>query len=71
MYRVGLLITSFVIALWSFPAAAQQQPPCVDRADFLEHLSSNYEEAPVAMSLTTMVACLKLSCRGPARGPSL
>jgi hypothetical protein len=53
MYRIGLLLTSFVIALWSFPAVAQQQPPCVDRADFLEHLSANYEEAPVAMGLTT------------------
>lgn len=53
MYSVGLLLTSFVIALWSFLAAAQQQPPCIDRADFLEHLSSNYDEAPVAMGLTT------------------
>ena len=53
MYRIGLLLTSLVIALWSFPALAQQQPPCVERADFLKHLESNYEEAPVAMGLTT------------------
>ena len=50
MYRIGLLLTS---ALWSFSAMAQQPPPCVDRADFLKHLESNYEEAPVAMGLTT------------------
>lgn len=53
MYRFGLLLTSFAIALWSLPAVAQQQPPCVKRADFLKHLESNYKEAPVAMGLTT------------------
>ncbi len=53
MYRLGLLLTSLVIALWSFPASAQQQPPCVKRADFLKHLEANFKEAPVAMGLTT------------------
>ncbi len=48
-----MLLTSLVIALWSFPASAQQQPPCVKRTDFLKHLEANYKEAPVAMGLTT------------------
>ena len=53
MYRFSLLVTSAVAALWSAPAQAQQQrQPCANRADFLNHLSANYEEAPVAMSLT-------------------
>ena len=53
MYRFSLLVTSAVAALWSAPAQAQQQtPPCADRADFLNHLSANYREAPVAMGLT-------------------
>ena len=53
MYRFSLLVTSAVAALWSAPAQAQQQrQPCANRADFLNHLSANYEEAPVAMGLT-------------------
>ena len=53
MYRFSLLVTSAVAALWSAPAQAQQQrPPCAHRADFLNHLSANYKEAPVAMGLT-------------------
>ena len=55
MYRIGLFLTSLVIALWSLPALAQQRPPCVKRTDFLKHLESNYEEAPVAMGLTEVV----------------
>ncbi len=52
MYRLSLLVTSVVVALWSMPVQAQQQPPCANRADFLNHLSDNYKEAPVAMGLT-------------------
>ncbi len=52
MYRLSLLVASVVVALWSMPVQAQQQPPCANRADFLNHLSDNYKEAPVAMGLT-------------------
>ena len=53
MYRFSLLFASTVMALWSAPVQAQQQqPPCADRSDFLNHLSANYKEAPVAMGLT-------------------
>lgn len=53
MYRSSLLIASVVMALWSMPVQAQQQqPPCASRADFLNHLSTKYREAPVAMGLT-------------------
>ena len=52
MYRIGLLFSSIVVVLWSLPALAQQQPPCVKRADFLKHLRANYDESPVAMGLT-------------------
>ena len=51
MCRFSLLLTSVVMALWSMPVLAQQQP-CADRAEFLKHLSANYKEAPVAMGLT-------------------
>ncbi len=36
----------------AFPAMAQETAPCVKRADFLSHLSSNYDEAPIALGLT-------------------
>ncbi len=52
MYRFSLLFTSAVMALWSMPVQAQQQQPCANRAEFLNHLSTNYKEAPVAMGLT-------------------
>lgn len=54
MYRLSLLFACAVMALWSMPVEAQQQqrPPCANRADFLNHLSANYKEAPVAMGLT-------------------
>ena len=52
MYRLSLLVASVVVALWSMPVQAQQQPPCASRAEFLNHLSDNYKEAPVAMGLT-------------------
>ena len=53
MYRFSLLFTSVVVVLWSVPVQARQQPPpCANRADFLNHLSANYKEAPVAMGLT-------------------
>ena len=52
MYRLSLLFASAVMALWSMPVQAQQQSPCANRADFLNHLSANYKEAPVAMGLT-------------------
>ena len=42
MYRFGLLLSWIVMALWSLPTLAQQQPPCVNRADFLKHLHANY-----------------------------
>ncbi len=44
------LIGAFVAAT---PALAQQQAaPCVKRTDFLKHLSTNYDEAPIAMGVT-------------------
>ena len=52
MYRYNLLFAAVVVAVWSLPAQAQQQPPCADRSAFLKHLSANYKEAPVAMGLT-------------------
>ncbi len=33
-------------------ALAQQAAPCVKRSDFLKHLSTNYNEAPIAMGVT-------------------
>ncbi len=53
MYRLSLLTASVVAVIWSMPVQAQQQqPPCASRAEFLNHLSANYREAPVAMGLT-------------------
>ena len=53
MYRFSLLLASTVTALWSAPVQAQQQqPPCANRSEFLNHLSTNFKEAPVAMGLT-------------------
>ena len=52
MYRLSLLVASITTVLWSMPVQAQQQPPCANRSDFLNHLSANYKEAPVAMGLT-------------------
>ena len=49
MFRVALLVT----ALAAFPAMAQEQSACVKRSDFLKHLSANYDEAPIAMGLTS------------------
>lgn len=48
MFRFALLMAFFV----AFPAMAQETAPCVKRADFLSHLSSNYDEAPIALGLT-------------------
>lgn len=48
MFRIVLLAALLV----AFPAMAQQSAPCVKRTDFLNHLSSNYDEAPVAMGVT-------------------
>ncbi len=48
MFRVALLVGLLAAA----PALAQQSAPCVKRSDFLDHLSTNYDEAPVAMGLT-------------------
>ena len=48
MFRLALLMAVFV----AFPAMAQEPAPCVKRTDFLSHLSSNYDEAPVALGLT-------------------
>lgn len=53
MYRFNLLTILAAIALWSLPVQAQQQRlSCPDREELLNHLSANYEEAPVAMGLT-------------------
>lgn len=52
MYRFSLFFASVVMTIWSMPSQAQQQPPCANRAEFLNHLSANYKEAPVAMGLT-------------------
>ena len=41
-----------VCILSTHPALAQVIGPCVYRADFLDHLSRNYREVPVAMGLT-------------------
>ena len=60
MYRIGWVLTSLVIALWSFPAVAQQQRPCVERTDLLKHLESKFDEAPVAMGLTTRGGLLEV-----------
>lgn len=48
MFRLALLMSVCV----AFPAIAQEPAPCVKRTDFLSHLSSNYNEAPVALGLT-------------------
>lgn len=48
MFRLALLMSVLV----AFPAIAQESAPCVKRTDFLSHLSSNYDEAPVALGLT-------------------
>ncbi|MEE8202307.1 MAG: hypothetical protein V3S95_00490 [Alphaproteobacteria bacterium] len=48
MSRIALLAGLLV----AFPAMAQESAPCVKRSDFLKHLSSNYDEAPVAMGVT-------------------
>ena len=57
MYRFSFIFAPAMMALWASPVQAQQQqqqqqPPCADRSEFLNHLSSNYREAPVAMGLT-------------------
>ncbi len=48
MFRVAMVAAMFA----AFPAMAQKASSCVDRSDFLKHLSSNYSEAPIAMGLT-------------------
>ncbi|MCH9020119.1 MAG: hypothetical protein IIA73_07125 [Proteobacteria bacterium] len=50
MLRLVLLLSGSLIA---FPAMAQQAGPCDTRAEFLDHLSKTYEEAPVAMGVTS------------------
>ena len=50
MSRLVLLLSGSSIA---FPALAEQAGPCVEHADFLDHLSSAYKEAPVAMGVTS------------------
>ena len=52
MYRFSFIFAPAMMALWASPVQAQQQPPCANRTEFLNHLSSNYKEAPVAMGLT-------------------
>ncbi len=50
MLRFALLLSGSLIA---FPALAQQVGPCETRANFLDHLSETYKEAPVAMGVTS------------------
>ena len=49
MFRVIVLATLMAAS----PALAQENSACVERSEFLKHLSSNYDEAPVAMGLTS------------------
>ncbi len=55
MFRVAL----FAATLAAFPAMAQEAP-CVKRSLFLNHLSSNYQEAPIAMGLTSSGTVLEV-----------
>lgn len=47
------LIATIATVLPAMTAVAQESAPCVKRTDFLDHLSKNYDEAPVAMGLTS------------------
>ena len=50
MYRLALVMT--VVALvFGARSVAAQQPACTERSDVLDHLNSQYSEAPVAMGL--------------------
>ena len=49
MFRVVLIAVAFA----AFPALAQQPSACVKRSDMLNHLSTNFDESPVAMGLTS------------------
>ncbi len=49
MFRVIVLATLIAAS----PALTQESSACVERSEFLKHLSSNYDEAPVAMGLTS------------------
>jgi len=54
-FPTAAIFAATIALLWGFivsPAQAQPRPPCANRADFLKHLSENYQEAPVAMGLT-------------------
>ncbi len=48
MFRAVMVAAMFA----AFPAMAHQASSCIDRSDFLEHLSSNFHEVPIAMGLT-------------------
>ncbi len=54
MTRIAFFATALIGAIAvATPALAQQQAaPCVKRSDFLKHLATNYDEAPVAMGVT-------------------
>ncbi len=45
-------IAAALLVPWPAPAHAWDEAPCVKRSDFLKHLSSKYDEAPVAMGVT-------------------
>ena len=49
MFRVALIMT----VLTAIPALAQEASKCVKRSDLLDQLATNFNEAPVAMGLTT------------------
>ncbi len=49
MFRVAVAVA----VLAAFPALAQEASKCVKRSDLLDHLATNFKEAPVAMGLTT------------------
>lgn len=59
MFRAFLLFA----LLWLSPAVAQAAP-CAKRADFLQHLSSKFDEVPVAMGLTSDGKVLEILASG-------
>ena len=46
-------VAAFVFALLLFPSLAHSQPPCNTRDSILADLASRYQEAPIAMGVTS------------------
>ncbi|MFQ5783810.1 MAG: hypothetical protein ACE5H8_03180 [Alphaproteobacteria bacterium] len=57
MFRIAFMVA----LLAAVPAMAQEAAPCVKRSDFLKHLSTNYDEAPVAMGVTASGRVLEIT----------